>query len=100
MWNGNSFRPIGFGRLSQDNLRWGGTVNADTNAIEGVTEAGTTAGLKIGDPVPTASNQLGGLYLVVSTGGSGITVTPGITYDAVTGAYASTLRKAGFALTR
>ena len=82
MWNGNSFRPIGFGRLSQDNLRWGGTVDAATNAIEGVTEAGTTAGLKIGDPVPNASNQLGGLYLVVSVGGSGINETPGITYDA------------------
>ena len=82
MWNGNSFRPIGFGRLSQENLRWGGTVDASTGLIAGVTEAGTTGGLKIGDAVPPASDQLGGLYLVVSVAGSSIGETPGITYDA------------------
>ena len=79
MWNGNSFRPIGFGRLSQENLRWGGTVDASTGLIAGVTEAGTTGGLKIGDAVPPASDQLGGLYLVVSVAGSSIGETPGIT---------------------
>ena len=82
MWNGNSFRPIGFGRLSQENLRWGGTVDASTGLIAGVTEAGTTGGLKIGDAVPPASDQLGGLYLVVSVAGNSIGETPGITYDA------------------
>ena len=82
MWNGNSFRPIGFGRLSQENLRWGGTVDASTGLIAGVTEAGTTGGLKIGDAVPPASDQLGGLYLVVSVAGNSISETPGITYDA------------------
>ena len=66
MYNGNSWRPIGFGRLSQDNLRWGGILDADTGLIVGVTEAGTTGGLKIGDSVPEATDQLGGLYVVTS----------------------------------
>ena len=58
------------------------TVDASTGLIAGVTEAGTTGGLKIGDAVPPASDQLGGLYLVVSVAGNSISETPGITYDA------------------
>ena len=33
MYNGNSFMPVGFGRLSQENLRFGGTINAETGLI-------------------------------------------------------------------
>lgn len=82
MWNGNSWMPVGFGRLAIENLRWGGTVDASTGLISGITSAGTTAGLNIGDPVPTATDVLGGLYLLVSVGGGSISVTPAITYDA------------------
>jgi len=82
MWNGNSFMAVGFGRLSNENLRWGGVIDAATGLMTGVTEAGTTAGLTIGTGLPAASNQLGGLYVVVDTAGSNIGVTPGLAYDA------------------
>ena len=82
MYNGNSWRPVGFGNLSNQNLRWGGIVNADTGLITGVTESGTTAGLTVGEAVPAASDPLGGLYLLVGVAGSNIGVSSGITYDA------------------
>lgn len=82
MWNANSWMPVGFGRLSNENLRWGGLVNADTGLITGVTSAGTTAGLTIGSAVPAASDSLGGLYLLVSEAGDQISVVPGQNFDA------------------
>ena len=74
--------PVGFGRLSNDNLRWGGIIDASTGLVAGVTSSGTNAGLKIGEALPTATDNLGGLYVVASVGGDQITVTPGVTYDA------------------
>ncbi len=82
MWNANSWVAVGFGRLAADNLRFGGTINANTGLVTGVTQAGTTGGLVIGDALPLATDILGGLYLVVDTAGDQITVTPGVTYDA------------------
>jgi hypothetical protein len=82
MWNGNSWFPIGFGRLSAENLRYCGTFNAATGAISGVTQFGVTEGFKIGDQVPSASDKLSGVYFVVATPGSGTTATAGVTYDA------------------
>ena len=38
--------------------------------------------MKIGDVVPEATDQLGGLYLLATVAGNNITVTPGVTYDA------------------
>ena len=80
-WNGNSWMSIGQGRLSQENLRWGGTINAATGFLEGVTTVGGTAGLKIGEPLPVASDVLGGLYVLVVEEGDSIGVTPGEEYD-------------------
>lgn len=80
MWNGNSWMAVGFGRLSQDNLRWGGTIDASTGLITILTEAGISAGLTVGMAPPAASDPLGGLYLVVDTDGSNISVTPGVAY--------------------
>ena len=37
LYNGNSWMPVGFGRLSNDNLRWGGLVDAATGLVVGVT---------------------------------------------------------------
>jgi len=81
MWNGNSWFPVGFGRLAQENLRWGGTVNATTNQVAIVTELGAAAGLTVGNALPPASDSLSGIYVVVDTGGSAIAVTPGTAYD-------------------
>ena len=82
IWNGNSWNAVGFGRLSQDNLRWGGIVNATTGLVGTLTDAGQNAQLTVGAALPTASDALGGLYMVTDPGGNGIGVTPGITYDA------------------
>lgn len=82
MWNGNSFMAVGFGRLSNENLRWGGVIDASTGLMTGVTSAGTTAGLVIGNELPPATDQLGGLYVVVSEPGNAINVVPGETFTA------------------
>jgi len=82
IFNSNSWVAVGFGRLSQDNLRWGGIVNATTGLVATLTDAGQTAQLIVGAALPEASDALGGLYMVADPGGNGIGVTAGITYDA------------------
>jgi hypothetical protein len=80
MWNGNSWMPVGFGRLSVDNLRWGGLFDATTGFITVVTAQGTQAGLKSGEALPVATDNLGGLYFVAEVAGGNVTVTPDATY--------------------
>ena len=72
MFNGNSWMPISIGRLSQENLRYCGTIDATTGLITGVTTFGTAAGYSIGDPLKNATDQLTGTYFVVDVAGSGI----------------------------
>jgi hypothetical protein len=81
MWNSNSWFPIGFGRLSAENLRYCGTVNAATGVVAGLTQFGTTEGFKIGSAIPAATDGHAGAYLVVATPGNGIAVAPGVTFD-------------------
>ena len=82
IWNGSSWRPVGFGQLSQQNLRYCGSVDASTGLITGVTSFGTSAGMNIGDPVPNATNALTGAYLIVDTAGNAIGVLPGASFSA------------------
>lgn len=82
IWNGNSFYPVGFGRLATENLRWGGIIDASTDRVTIVTELGAAAGLTVGNALPAATASLSGLYMVVGTPGNAISVTPAITYDA------------------
>lgn len=81
MFNGNSFFAVGFGRLAQDNLRFCGTVNADTGLITTLTDNGRTAGFTVGEAVPAATDALSGTYLVVDTAGSNIGVVPATSFD-------------------
>lgn len=81
MWNGNSWMPIGIGRLSQENLRFCGTINADTGIITGVTPFGVSANYSVGDTLQAATDPQTGVYFVVDTAGSGILETPGVSYD-------------------
>lgn len=69
-WSGNSWVNVGFGRLSEENLRFCGTFNAATGVVDAVTQFGITAGLKAGDPIPTATDPLTGVYLVCTTIGT------------------------------
>lgn len=81
MWNGNSWFPVGFGRLSAENLRYCGTFDASNGQITGVTQFGTVEGFKIGDAIPTATDTRSGVYFVVAKPGNGTPVLPGATFD-------------------
>jgi len=81
MWNGNSWFPVGQARLTAENLRYCGTVDADTNLIAGVTKFGTGAGYAIGDAPKAATDSQIGVYFVVSNPGSNITLVPGEAFD-------------------
>jgi hypothetical protein len=81
MWNGNSWYAVGLGRLVQENLRWGGLIDASTGFVTTVTQFGLTSGLAVGAPLPLPNDQLSGLYVAVKVAGSNIGVTPGVNYD-------------------
>jgi hypothetical protein len=81
MWNGNSWMPISIGRLSQENLRYCGVIDASTGLVAGVTSFGTAAGYKIGDALGGATDAHTGVYFVITTAGNSIPETPAITYD-------------------
>ena len=66
--------PVGFGVLTQQNLRFGGTYDATTSTISTLSSYGTLAGLQAGDPVPLATDELAGLYLVCQVEGNAVLV--------------------------
>jgi len=82
MWNGNSWFPIGQARLTAENLRYCGTIDATTGFVTGVTAFGTAAGYSIGDALKTATDQQTGVYFVVDTPGANISKVVGVTFDA------------------
>ena len=73
MWNGNSWFPVARGALAKENLRWGGTINANTGVVTTLTDAGLAAGITL-STLPAASDANGGVYFVVDTAGSSIDV--------------------------
>lgn len=82
MWNGNSYFPVGIGRQSSENLRYCGIFDASDGTVTGLTKYGTEAGLVIDEVIPTATDDLTGVYLVCEISGNGTAVTPGISYAA------------------
>jgi hypothetical protein len=76
-WSGNSWLPVGFGRLSEENLRFCGTFDASTGTVEQITTLGGAAGLIPNSPIPAADDKLTGVYLVATTPGT----FDGDTYD-------------------
>jgi len=74
---------VGFGALQQSNLRWAGTVNANTSNITTLTDIGVSEGLKAGDPLPNPTDELSGVYFVVDTAGSSIKI-PNVSGDLCT----------------
>lgn len=69
---------VGYGSPTQLNLRFGGTYNATTNTVVTLNEYGTEAGLVIGQAVGSPNAQNNGVYLVVTTGGTGTTPAPAV----------------------
>lgn len=63
------------------NLRFGGTYNASTNTIASLNTYGASAGLTVGSALiaPTAASS--GLYLLVTTAGTGTSPAPAVAMD-------------------
>lgn len=72
---------VGYGSPTQLNLRFGGTYNANTNTIVSLNEYGVEAGLSVGQALaaPNASNN--GVYLVVTTAGTGTSPAPAVSFS-------------------
>ncbi len=75
MWDGNVWQPIG---ISAGSVIFAGTYNATTNQIATVTTEGTAIGLSVGNPLPAASQVNESYYVVVSTGGTGVSPAPAV----------------------
>ena len=82
IFNGNSFFSVGFGRLSEENLRFCGTFNATNGLIVTLTSFGTSAGFSVGNAIPTGTAALTGAYFVCITPGNGTAVVPSTSFDA------------------
>ena len=80
----NLWRPVGFGSLQQNNLRWGGAYDANTDTITVLTSIGVSSGLTAGQPFPPASDGLSGLYFICQNPGNNMTQNnlQGISHDA------------------
>jgi hypothetical protein len=82
IWNGNSWMKTGASTLFNRNLRYCGTYNPGTGAINGVTQFGTADGFKVGDIIPLADDKHAGCYFVASTGGTNASIAAGAVFDA------------------
>ena len=69
-WSGNSWINVGFGRLSEENLRFCGTFDAATGNVLQITPFGVTAALTPGSAIPAATDKLTGVYLVCDKPGT------------------------------
>ena len=99
VWEGTRWNAV-FEDLSQNNLRYGGNVNADTGLITLVNAYGASAGYATGDAPRTVAKEQIGLYFVCDTAsstGAGFTVSQlsGTTFDAGDWILASKLGQAG-----
>lgn len=73
---------VGYGSPTQLNLRFGGTYNASTNTVVTLNQYGTEAGLTVGQALGAPNSQNNGVYLIVTTGGTGTTPAPTVSLAA------------------
>jgi len=69
---------VGYGSPTQLNLRFGGTYNASTNLVVSLNQYGTEAGLTVGQALGAPSTLNNGVYLAVTTAGTGTTPAPAV----------------------
>ena len=69
----NIWLPVGFGALQANNLRWGGTYDAETDQLLSLTNIGVSEGLTAGSAFPAATAALSGMYFVCQVAGSNMT---------------------------
>jgi hypothetical protein len=75
LWDGNVWNPVG---VSIGEIIFAGTYNASGNTIASVTADGTAIGLTAGQPLPAASASLNKYYVVVASGGTGVSPAPAV----------------------
>jgi hypothetical protein len=73
---------VGYGSPTQLNLRFGGTYNASTNLVVSLNQYGVEAGLVIGQALGAPNPQNNGVYLIVTTAGTGTTPAPTVSLAA------------------
>lgn len=73
---------VGYGAPTQLNLRFGGTYNASTNTVVTLNQYGTEAGLTVGQALGAPNSQNNGVYLIVTTAGTGTTPAPTVSLAA------------------
>jgi hypothetical protein len=67
---------LGYGSPTQLNLRFGGTYNASGNTVESLNSFGAEAGIVVGSGLSSPNTSNNGVYLIVTTTGTGITPAP------------------------
>jgi hypothetical protein len=73
LWDGNVWNPVG---VSIGEIVFAGTYNASGNTVASTTSEGAAVGLTIGQPLPAASATFNRYYVVVESGGTGISPAP------------------------
>jgi hypothetical protein len=73
LWDGNVWNPVG---ISVGEIVFAGTYNASGNTVASVTGEGTAIGLSVGQPLPAASSIFNKYYVVVASGGTGVSPAP------------------------
>ena len=67
---------VGYGSPTQLNLRFGGTYDATANTIVSLNQYGVEAGLTVGQALSAPNTANNGVYLAVTTAGTGTTPAP------------------------
>ena len=73
LWDGNVWNPVG---ISVGEIIFGGTYNASGNTIASTSADGAAIGLSIGQPLPSPSVTFNRYYVVVESGGTGVSPAP------------------------
>ena len=66
---------------AQANLRFGGTYNANTNTVSSLNTYGAGAGLTVGSSLIAPTSASAGVYLLVTTAGTGTSPAPAVALD-------------------
>lgn len=66
---------------AQANLRFGGTYNASTNLVASLNTYGASAGLTVGSALTAPTAASAGIYLLVTTAGTGTAPAPAVALD-------------------
>jgi hypothetical protein len=73
LWDGNVWNPVG---ISVGEIIFAGTYNASGNTIASTSADGAAVGLVVGSGLPTPSTTFNRYYVVVSSGGTGVSPAP------------------------